>query len=69
MWVGQFIGPSFHYTVIDFIAWVSAARHFASSTSTQDVLRALTLPSPLLPLLQVPHFTKFVCRFSSYPHH
>jgi hypothetical protein len=22
VWVGQFIGPAYHYTVIDFIAWV-----------------------------------------------
>ncbi len=32
VWVGQFIGPTYHYTVIDFIAWVPHFTKFVCST-------------------------------------
>jgi hypothetical protein len=52
VWVGQFIGASYHYTVIDFIAWVPPPAQRNRPRLTR----------PLFPHSQVPHFTKFVCR-------
>jgi hypothetical protein len=37
VWVGQFIGPSYHYTVIDFIAWVNFPHGIHSSTELQQI--------------------------------